>query len=169
MLLLAIVGPRQRLLGEHNGGPRHAHATLGVGGRRSRFDWCLWVLILFKLAYLREVRQEVGPHDVMLNTKKSGDIKRSYLVDVGALHLSHLNVVFTQKTAVVSARSADFIQTLVGVEGELFPLVLQLLRVFTQHEPERLLFVTEHFSLSAHQLVHGPSGELPLGGVLVLE
>lgn len=156
MLLLAIVGPRQWLLGEHNGGPRHAHATLGVGGRRSRFDWCLWVLILFKLAYLREVRQEVGPHDVML-------------VDVGALHLSHLNVVFTQKTAVVSARSADFIQTLVGVEGELFPLVLQLLRVFTQHEPERLLFVTEHFSLSAHQLVHGPSGELPLGGVLVLE
>jgi flavorubredoxin len=50
-------------------------------------------LVLFQLTYLSEVREEVGPHDMVLYTNKRGTKYNTYLIDVGANDLTHFDEV----------------------------------------------------------------------------
>ena len=109
----------------------------------------------FHVAYLAEVAQEVGPHDVVL-------------VDVGALDLRHGDEVLRQQVAVVGAHAPHLRQALIAVEEELFALRLELLALACQHESEALLLVVEQLVLSPDEVVLGPL-EAPPGDVLRLE
>ena len=75
----------------------------------------LGVLILLKLTDLSKVRKEISPHDMMLENKKRGDDgnknknKITYLVNIRANYLTHLNVVFRKQAAIVSASAPHLI------------------------------------------------------------
>jgi len=66
---------------------------------------------IFQVANLSEMGQKVGPHNMML-------------VDICADHLTHLDEVFGQEAPVILADTPSFVETLVSIEGELFPLIL---------------------------------------------
>ena len=91
---------------------------------------------------LAEVAQEVGPHHVVL-------------VDVGALDLRHCDEVIRQKQAVILADSAHLRKALIAVKEELLAVVLQLLRLFRQHEAEGLLLVNEELFFAPNEVVLG--------------
>lgn len=112
--------------------------------------------LIFELTNLGKVRQEVGPHYVML-------------VYVGADDLTHLNEVLGQKSSVVLAHASNLVQALVRVEGKLLSRIFQLLRILTEHKFECLIFVGDKLFLAAHEIVHGALRVAPLAAVLVAE
>ena len=97
--------------------------------RRSLFNDLIRIGSFYH-ADLAEVAEEVRPHNMVL-------------VDVGALDLRHRDEVIGEERAIVLTNSAHLCQALVTVEEELLPLVLQLLTLLCQHEPEAYFFVLE--------------------------
>ena len=92
----------------------------------------------------------------------------TYLIDVRTLDLRHCDEVVCQKQPIVLPNAAHFRQALVTVEEKLLAHILQLLRLLSQHEAERLLLVQEQLLFSADQIVL-VSFEAPARDVLRLE
>ena len=94
--------------------------------------------------------------------------QQAYLVDVGALDLTHRNEVVGQQLAVVRTHTAHFLQTLVCEKCEFLAECLELLGLVGQHELEGDFLVAVDHILSADDLI-SRADKLPLLVVLVVE
>ena len=74
----------------------------------------------------------------------------TYLVDICTLDLTHRDEMVCEQVTIVISNSTNFCQTLVGVKVKLFPQILQILRVFTQHKPESFVLISQYFLLSPY-------------------
>ena len=105
-----------------------------------------------------EVREELSPYLMVLyekqeleqfltNNLKGGRVANTYLINIAALRLAHLNEVLDEQLAIVLAYTSCLIEALVRVEGELLLGHFQFLALVLEHVGERGLLARGQFVL----------------------